>query len=442
MAARKRYSITITSGEKKLQANHVALFVPELAAVSAAVEAALKANFEDVEVKIVGDANLQVWCGLAEKGLGGSARLCEVGGVPYMMDPKYQHTTFQLPDVAAACGMPGPALIIGAAAASTKVVGRNAELIPHTVIPGPRHTRYACIDYPLDDSSDEEDDDELDSRGHGRMSSEEIDMAAISAADSRAGYAEPRRDIFPAEKRKSLSRSAERSGAASPVLPTEAASEKSREDVTADDVKDAEDIGRDPRMVPIVSSYPSEETGCLANLFLCDGKQAPLIYVKAKKRTGELNFSNCVREGFKGVDGVGGDKQIGAGGVFKVNKGKVRAHIMPDFLKEKTAEDDEEAVKKWLRWYEFGPDLLMFSCILTDDPTPDKRLHLRLEHTHFYSTSKTKPHEGGHYHFDVTPEEVEYEGYFSLAEFVYRVEDARFNIDQEEAKAKGESATV
>jgi len=98
-------------------------------------------------------------------------------------------------------------------------------------------------------------------------------------------------------------------------------------------------------------------------------------------------------------------------------------------------ENNTEEVNNWLRFYEFGPHLLMISCLMTDDPTSNKSLHLRLEHTHFYSLDKNS-HEGGHYHYDTTPDEIEYEGYFSLAEKVYRVEDAYEHIADDKLTAK------
>jgi hypothetical protein len=50
-------------------------------------------------------------------------------------------------------------------------------------------------------------------------------------------------------------------------------------------------------------------------------------------------------------------------------------------------------------------------CFGTGDPTGGN-LNLREsgEHTHFHSY--TKENVAGHYHFDVTPEEIEYEGIF------------------------------
>ncbi len=45
-------------------------------------------------------------------------------------------------------------------------------------------------------------------------------------------------------------------------------------------------------------------------------------------------------------------------------------------------------------------------------------LDLRVEHTHCFSDHG----EGGHYHMDTSPETVEYHGYYTLAESVYRVD--------------------
>ena len=45
-------------------------------------------------------------------------------------------------------------------------------------------------------------------------------------------------------------------------------------------------------------------------------------------------------------------------------------------------------------------------------------LDLRVEHFHCFSDHG----EGGHYHYDVTPDEVQYSGFFNLAEKIYRID--------------------
>ncbi len=80
-----------------------------------------------------------------------------------------------------------------------------------------------------------------------------------------------------------------------------------------------------------------------------------------------------------------------------------------------------KCVKDFLQFYEpVGPELQGYSILWTGDPTGgDLNLRESGEHTHFHSY--TKENIAGHYHFDVTPNEIEYEGYFNIAEEVYRV---------------------
>ena len=48
----------------------------------------------------------------------------------------------------------------------------------------------------------------------------------------------------------------------------------------------------------------------------------------------------------------------------------------------------------------------------------NQSLDLRIEHFHCFSDHG----EGGHYHYDVTPDHVHYTGFFSLAEKLYRID--------------------
>lgn len=45
-------------------------------------------------------------------------------------------------------------------------------------------------------------------------------------------------------------------------------------------------------------------------------------------------------------------------------------------------------------------------------------LDLRVEHTHCFSNHG----EGGHYHYDVTPNDVDYHGYYTVAEQLVRID--------------------
>ena len=54
-------------------------------------------------------------------------------------------------------------------------------------------------------------------------------------------------------------------------------------------------------------------------------------------------------------------------------------------------------------------------------------LKLRMQHFHCFSDHG----EGGHFHFDTTPEEAEYVGYFNVPEYMYRVD--MFQIEKSDA---------
>jgi len=157
--------------------------------------------------------------------------------------------------------------------------------------------------------------------------------------------------------------------------------------------------------------YKSTELSSLGNLFACEGNVTQDVFkVKVSVRTGELNFITCMR---KAIDEYYKDKQIGFGGVFTINKGKFKSHVMPGFPPCDVFGKDIA----WLTFYTVDAPVTCLSVVLSNDKHGDGA---RLEHTHFVSTRN----DGGHYHYDVTPETIEYEGYFTLANKFYRIAKA------------------
>lgn len=98
--------------------------------------------------------------------------------------------------------------------------------------------------------------------------------------------------------------------------------------------------------------------------------------------------------------------------MFLVKKGKVRQHVMRDF--SKTPIHTEEDLNNWLAFYEMPATLTAVGTFVTDEMDLD----LRLQHFHSFSQDKW----GGHYHYDTTPDEVEYEAYFNVADRVVRID--------------------
>ncbi|XP_063702104.1 ester hydrolase C11orf54 homolog [Culicoides brevitarsis] len=156
---------------------------------------------------------------------------------------------------------------------------------------------------------------------------------------------------------------------------------------------------------------PPHETRCalLGNLLLSEGKQGKVLKVHCKKRTGNLDFiasiRKCLTEHYK--------ETVGLGGTFLLKEGAAKQHVMRDF--SKTPITTEEELNTWLKFYEMPAKLINVGTLVTDEADLD----LRLQHFHSFS------HEGkwgGHYHNDTTPDTVEYEGYFVVAEKVVRVD--------------------
>lgn len=159
----------------------------------------------------------------------------------------------------------------------------------------------------------------------------------------------------------------------------------------------------------ILEKLTCPEFCLMGNFLVSEGKSGKVLEVKASQRTGEENFVSCMRKALKSYYG---DKVVALGGVFLVESGRAHLHIMPDFSKEPLACDED--VQKWLNFYDMSAPLVCVGELVSHDPGMD----LRVEHFHCFSDHG----EGGHYHWDTTPGEVQYRGYFVLADYIYRVD--------------------
>jgi hypothetical protein len=154
----------------------------------------------------------------------------------------------------------------------------------------------------------------------------------------------------------------------------------------------------------------SVDCGLMANLFGSDGAPGEVLKIIARTRTGDKNFTDTIRDALKDVYG---ERLVSMGGVFVIRKGKAKLHVMPDF--PDAPFKDRGDVERWLRYFEMEAPLVCLSVF----HSCDSGLELRMEHTHCF---KEGGRDGGHYHDDTTPEEVEYEAYFNVAEMLYRID--------------------
>ena len=173
------------------------------------------------------------------------------------------------------------------------------------------------------------------------------------------------------------------------------------------------------------SKYTARKHGGLGNIYYSDGKPGKVIKIMVKGRSGKQgSLPQAMRTALKENLSTEKDNHFAVAGVFRILNGKIKSHVQPDYdtIKHEYYDPKQmKCVKDFLKFYEpIGPHFQCYSILWTGDPTGGK-LNLREsgEHTHFHSYKGTQ--DAGHYHFDVTPEEIEYECYFNIPEEVHRV---------------------
>jgi len=173
--------------------------------------------------------------------------------------------------------------------------------------------------------------------------------------------------------------------------------------------------------------------GGISNLYMCKGEPGKVVEVEASGRKGDqASLTQILKSGLGQLPGLHG-KQVGLGGVFRMETGSVKAHVNPDMEvlpKDYYDPGQMKCVKDFLQFYDFPAPLLCFTCLWTDE-VDDGSVSLNLrssgEHTHFWrerEDGKFDSEAGGHYHGDTSPEKVSYRGYFAPANSIYRLWDA------------------
>ncbi len=182
-------------------------------------------------------------------------------------------------------------------------------------------------------------------------------------------------------------------------------------------------VGKDKEC--IVEKYTARKHGGLSNIYFSDGQKGKVIQIKVKRRSGKQgSLPQSMRGALNKYLPVKDNRHVALAGVFRILNGKIKSHVQPDYNDIKIKYYDPKqmkCVKDFLQFYQpVGPELQCYSVLWTGDPTGGN-LNLREsgEHTHFHSYKHNR--DAGHYHFDVTPNEIEYEGYFNISKEVYRV---------------------
>ncbi|OAA60316.1 mgc81809 protein [Niveomyces insectorum RCEF 264] len=166
----------------------------------------------------------------------------------------------------------------------------------------------------------------------------------------------------------------------------------------------------------------STECSLMVNVYGSLGLPGPVIKVTARGRRGTAgSISEFMRTALRDV--YGADRQVSLGGVFVLKSGRANFHVMPDFPSgDQLPFKDRKAVDSWLTFHHFAAPIV---CLSTFHSADLHNLGLRMEHTHCFSVDKPV---GGHYHYDLVgegEEEVEYEGYFNVADTLVRIDQPK-----------------
>ncbi|OOF90383.1 hypothetical protein ASPCADRAFT_179141 [Aspergillus carbonarius ITEM 5010] len=167
-------------------------------------------------------------------------------------------------------------------------------------------------------------------------------------------------------------------------------------------------IDDDEKMNLSMVPKDTKDCGLMANLFISRGHQGESLHIRAKGRRGQLNFPETIQELLR--VNYGG-RPVSLGGVFLVKQGKAKLHVMTDFSTSSCPGPDHE----WFRYYEADAPIV---CLTAFHSVDYLDWNLRMEHTHCFSESGV----GGHYHYDTTPDDVEYEAWLNTAKAVYRID--------------------
>lgn len=98
--------------------------------------------------------------------------------------------------------------------------------------------------------------------------------------------------------------------------------------------------------------------GLMCNLFGGDGRAGPLLCIKAEGRVGPDSFTQSIQAA---LGRRYGDRLVSIGGVFVLQSGKARLHVMPDFP-DRTFGPDYQ-IKDWLKFFEADAPIVCLSVL-------------------------------------------------------------------------------
>lgn len=161
--------------------------------------------------------------------------------------------------------------------------------------------------------------------------------------------------------------------------------------------------------------FDSDLINMLGNVFVSENKTGPIIKVHAKRRIHDDGKS--ITEAIaKILSQLFPEQAVSMGGVFLIKSGSINVHVMPcEFGAEPL--DTIDKINNWLNFFDAQAPIVCQTVF----HSKDNNLDLRIEHSHCFSDHD----QGGHYHYDTSPDTIEYEMYLNFADDLYRVDQAK-----------------
>ena len=118
-----------------------------------------------------------------------------------------------------------------------------------------------------------------------------------------------------------------------------------------------------------------------------------------------------------------------------IKSGKSNFHVMPDFPHKPPDQQytftTAKQLNNWLTYHDFdtSPESPIVCLTVFHSADPEKRMGLRMEHTHCFTSDGSN--RGGHYHYDLDGDDVEYEAYFNTAKVIYRINRPEVTLERD-----------
>lgn len=176
-----------------------------------------------------------------------------------------------------------------------------------------------------------------------------------------------------------------------------------------------------------IKNSPTHNCAIMANLFGSLGEPGPVLRISVRGRKGpERSFTECIQKALYEI--YGGNRTISLGGTFLIKSGRAKFHVMPEFPAEGNIQfKDFKDFTEFLTYHDCEGPIVCLAVVNSADP--GNKIGLKLDHAH--GVDPMGKNGGGHYHYDVDGDDIEYEGYFNTANVIYRIDPPSTTLERD-----------